>query len=308
MDDDNSESLFVFISHYQQKEFVGQKSINQEIEEEVTGDSVIEVLDNIWSKVKPLIKREILVDGDKFSWAENESPDRSEIGSFIIFHDKAAKRNYQVSQINSDTLRKMRDRHVNVMIHIYGKSISSKAIHAKMSAAILEPSQRDRAGAHKTVLLTDLARNLKETHGQYLSANTSSWTMWANAIHAAPIHRQEAMVTDMPPVHLIHLFRSILTSETEVMRSVQNGLQIAGNLNDSYSENVKNLREEFNKMRESTFRGFDLYDLRLKATEEMIAANTRLVSSMDGALHVEVTAVSIAEEVQVTDLPDYDHQ
>lgn len=305
---ENSESLFVFTAHFQQKEFVGQKAINQETEEEVSGSSATEVLDNIWSKVKPMIKREIIVDGDKFNWADNENPDRGEIGNFLIFQDKAAKRTYQVSQIGSDVLRKLRNKHVNVMVHIYGKSISSKAIHVKMSAAILEPSQRDRAGAHNTVLLAELARNLKEKHGQYLSANTSSWTMWANAIHAAPMHKQEAMVDDMPPAHLIHLFRSIPTSETEVMRSVQNGLQIAGNLNDSYSENVKILREEFIKMKEATMRSFDLYEVRLNATEEMLIANTRLVSSMDGALRVEVNAVSIEEEEQITDLPDYDHQ
>lgn len=307
MEVDISENLFVFIAHYQQKEFVGQKAINQDIEEGVAGDSVAEVLDNIWLKAKQIIKREILIDGDKFSWAENETPDRCDIGNFVIFQDKAAKKTFLVSQINSDVLRKIRHKHVNVMVHIYGTAIASKSIHVKMTAAILEPAHRDRAGAHSTVLLIDLARNLKEAHGNYLSANTSSWTMWANAIHAAPTHRQEAMMNDMPPAHLIHLFRSIPTSENEVMRSVQNGLQIAGNLNDSYTENLKVLRDEFNKMKEANLRAFDLYELRLKATEDMLLANTRLVSSMDGALRVEVNAVSVEEEQQITDLPDYDH-
>lgn len=121
MEVDNSECLFVFIAHFQQKEFVGQKAINQEIEEEVAGDSTAEVLDNIWEKIKTLIKREILVDGDKFTWAEAENPDRSEIGNFVILQDKAAKKNYLVSQINTDVLRKMRHKHVNVMVHVYGK-------------------------------------------------------------------------------------------------------------------------------------------------------------------------------------------
>lgn len=176
-----------------------------------------------------------------------------------------------------------------------------------MAAAILQPAQRDRAGAHSTVLLTDLVRTLKEKHANYLSANTSSWTMWANAIHSAPTHRQTEMVDEMPPAHLIHLFRSIPTSDNEVMRSVKNGLQIAGNMTDSYLENLKVLREEFNKMKEVTLRGFDLYERRLNATEDMLTANTRLVSSIDCALRVEVNAVSIQEEEQITDLPDYDH-
>lgn len=59
-------ALYRFIAHYQQKEFVGQKPITQDIEEQVGGDSVAEVLDVIWTKVKPWIKREVLVDVDKF--------------------------------------------------------------------------------------------------------------------------------------------------------------------------------------------------------------------------------------------------
>lgn len=39
----------------------------------------------------------------------------------------------------------------------------------------------------------------------------------------------------------------------------------------------------------------------------MLAANKRLVDSMDGQLRVEVTAVSLEEEHQVTDMLDCDH-
>ncbi len=304
---DNLGALYRFVAHYQQKEFVGQKAISQDIEEEVGGESVSEVLDVIWTKVKPWIKREVLIEADKIYFAENENPDRDEIATFVILQDKAAKKNYSVSQLTSDLLRKMRDKHVNVMAHVYGKAIASKTIHAKVSAAILQPVDRDRAGAHSTVLLMELTQKLKEIHGQHLSGNTSSWTMWSNSIHSAPAHRQEAMVNEMPPPHLIHLFRSVPISETEVMRSAQQGLQIAGNLNDMYTENVQTLRQEFQKIKETMLRIFDVYDVRLKATEDMLAANSRLVGSMGGALQVEVTAVSLEEERQITDLMDTDH-
>lgn len=299
--------LFRFVAHFQQKEFVGQKSMNQDIEEEVGGESSADLLDVIWAKVESWIKREVVVDGDQFLFAENENPSREEIGNFVIFQDKSAKKNYSVSQLNTDVLRKMRDKHINVMVHVYGKAIASKPIHQKMTAALLQPTDRDRAGAHSTVMLAELTRKLKETHSSYLSGNMSSWTMWANAIHAAPTHKQASMVIDMPPAHLVHLFRSVPTSETEVMRSAQHGLQIAGNLNDLYAENVILLREEFQKMKEAMLRGFDLYEVRLKATEDMLASNNRLVASMGDALQVEVNAVSLEEEQQVTDLMDCDH-
>lgn len=211
-----------------------------------------------------------------------------------------------MSQLSPDVLRKMRDKHINVMVHIYGKAIASKPIHQKMSA-ILQPVDRDRGGAHSTVLLTELAKKLKETHGTYLSGNMSSWTMWANAIHATPTHKQASMVNEMPPAHLINLFRSVPTSETAVIRSAQHGLQIAGNLNDIYLENIKILRQEFSKFKESTLRGFDLHEARLNATEEMLASNNRLVGSMGDALQLEVNAVSLEEEQQITDLEDCDH-
>lgn len=300
-------ALFRFVAIFQQKEFVGQKAVNQDIEEVVGGDSCKEVLDVIWAKVYTWIKREVIVEGDNFHFAEKETPDREEISKFVIFHDKSAKKNYSVSQVTTDILRKFRDKHVHVMIHIYGKAVASKPIHQKMTAAILQPVDRDRAGANSTVMLNELARKLKETHGSYLSGNISSWTMWANSIHSAPANRQEAMTNELPPAHLVHLFRSVPTCETERMRSTQRGLQIAGNLNDLYSANVKILREEFLKTKENVHRAFELFELRLKATEDMLDANSKLVDSMGTQLQVEVTAVSLEEENQITDITDCDH-
>lgn len=302
-------ALYRIIAHYQQKEFVGQKPIGQEVEEEVGGDTVAEVLNAIWAKVVPWIKREVLVNGDSCSFAENENPGREEMGTFVILQDKAAKKNYSISQLTSDVLRKMRDKHISVMVHVYGKSVASKQIHTKVVAAILQPVDRDRAGAHSTVLLIELTKKLKEIHGRHLSGNTASWTMWANSIHAAPAHKQESMVSEIPPPHLVHLFRAVPIDENEVMRSAQNGLQIAGNLNDLFTENIKTLRQEFQIIRETlvtTLRLLDLY-VRLKATEDNLEANKRLVDSMESALHVEENAVSLEEEKQITDLVDMDH-
>lgn len=299
--------LFRFVAIFQQKEFVGQKAVSQDVEAEIGGDSCNDLLDVIWTKVSPWIKREVIVEGDNFRFAEKETPDREEIGKFIIFHDKAGKKNYSVGQLSSDLLRKFRDKHVHVMVHIYGKAVSSKPIYQKMSAAILQPVDRDRAGAHSTAMLMELADKLQEMNRTCLSGHISSFVMWANAIHAAPAGRQESMTHEMPPSHLVHLFRSVPTSEAEKMRSTQNGLQIAGNLNDLYSENVKILRQEFEKMKEIIFRSVELYEIRLKGTEDMLAANKRLVDSMDGQLRVEVTAVSLEEEQQVTDMLDCDH-
>lgn len=227
-----------------------------------------------------------------------------------MFQDKSAKKTFLVSQVGSDALRKMRNKHVNVMVHTYGRSVSSKSVHQKVTAMLLQPANRDRAGAHSTVSLLDFVRQLKNIHGSYLSANTSSWTMWANAIHSGPIHKQESMMKYLPPSHLVHLFRSVPTAETEVMRSVQNGLQLANNLNDLYCENIGTLRDEFRKAKETAFRAFDLFEVRLQAAEDMLQANNRIVSTLDSALRVEVNSVSLSQEQQVheNDIADVDHE
>lgn len=306
-DQDYVGALFRFVAVFQRKEFVGQKSISEDVEEEIGGDSCQAVLDVLWTKINQWIKREVIVDGDNFRFAEKETPDRDEISKFVIFHDKSAKKNYSVSQLTSDVLRKLRDKHVHVMVHVFGKAVSSKAIHQKMTASILQPVDRDRAGAHSTVMLSELSKKLKETHGSFLSGNMSSWTMWANAIHSAPANRHEAMVNELPPAHLIHLFRSVPTSDSERMRSTQHGLRIAGNLNDLYLENVKALRQEFTKMKENVYRMFEMYEVRLSAAEGMLTSNGLLVNSMGENLDVEVTAVSLEEERQITDMEDVDH-
>lgn len=79
-----------------------------------------EVIGAVWTKVSTLIKREVLIDGERFYFADNETPGWDEIGNFVILQDKTAKKNYSISQLNSDVFRKLRDKHVNVMTHMYG--------------------------------------------------------------------------------------------------------------------------------------------------------------------------------------------
>lgn len=126
----------------------------------------------------------------------------------------------------------------------------------------------------------ELTKKLKKLHGQHLTANTASWTMWANSIHSAPAHKRKTMLNEMPPPHLIHLFRLVPIAEAEILRSAQNGLQMVGNLNGMYTENIQSLRAEFQKMKETSLRMYDMYEMRLQATEDMLAAYNRLVDSM----------------------------
>lgn len=39
-----------------------------------------------------MIKREVLVDGELISWAESENVSSDEMGKFVVFQDKSAKK------------------------------------------------------------------------------------------------------------------------------------------------------------------------------------------------------------------------
>lgn len=164
-----------------------------------------------------------------------------------------------------------------------------------MANVLLQPDVQDRAGAHTTVSLMEYVRQLKQIHGTYLSGNTSSWVMWANPIHSEPSHKQSSMINDLPPPHLVHLFRSVPTAEGEVLRAAQNGLQVVGNVNDI--------------LREKHIAGNRANWTETEVKEDMLQANSRMVSAMSSSLKVEVNSTSLAEEkiVMENDIEDIDH-
>lgn len=116
-------------------------------------------------------------------------------------------------------------------------------------------------------------------------------------------------MNDLPPAHLVHLFRSVPTADTEVMRAAQNGLQIADNVNDVFGETLAAVRSEFEKYKENSAKGIELGERRLQSAE-LWQANVRTISAMTSTLQVEVNATSLAEEQKVmeNDIDDVDHE
>lgn len=301
------EATFSIICCFQRKEFVGQKSLNRDDDEVVSGKSVIEILDSIWNKSLPFVKREVIVSGQEFEWSENVVPARDEFGKFITFQDRTNRKCYLVDQINSTLLSRLRNKHVNIMVHVYGRQLCNKSVHGQFVMKLLQPEQRDRANADSTVSLMAMVEVLKQKHSAIFAANVSVWQMWANSIQSAPPHLQEEMTNNVPPAHLIHMFVRAATSESEIRESVQRGLQVADNLNDTYAGHVAMLRKDFDKMRQDMNRTFDFMESRLCAFEEVLNSNHRLVNAMSSSVTPQPSAVSIQEELMITDQDDIDH-
>ncbi len=306
--DIENQSKFCFIGHFLNREFLGQKALNEDNEKVVNGESVDEIFDALWESALNFIKREVIVDGENFVWAENEKPTRAEIDKFILLQDQGSKKTITTTQINTDCLRKLRGKHVNVFVYSYGKRICNKTLHTKFSAQLLVPAQRDRANADNTVSLMELVGQLKEIHSLHYSGHHSSWIMWANYIQSSPSNEsRERLKNECPPAHLVNLFRSVPLSDNEKMRSARNGLQVTDNMIDAFKYQLQLLRQDFDTMRVSITRSVEIMELRLRSLEDVITSNQRLVSAISNQLRPEENEVSQRQEGLIMDCEDTDH-
>lgn len=173
-----NQSKFCFIGHFLNREFVGQKALNEDNEKTIGGESLEEIIDALWLLSLQFIKREVMMDGENFIWAENEKPIQAEIDKFVMLQDQGSKKTTTMTQVTVDWLRKIRGKHVNVFVYTYGKRVFNKTLHTKFSAQLLAPAQRDRANADNTVSLMELVGQLKEIHNVHYSAHHSSWVIF----------------------------------------------------------------------------------------------------------------------------------
>lgn len=306
--DTENQSKFCFIGHFLNREFVGQKALNEDNEKIIRGETVEEVFDALWISALHFIKREVMVDDENFIWAENEKPTRAEIDKFIMLQDQGSKKTIITTQVNVDCLRKLRGKHVNVFVYSYGKKICNKTLHTKFSAKLLVPAQRDRANADNTVSLMEMVGQLKEIHSLHYSGHHSCWIMWANYIQSSPLNEsRERLMNECPPVHLVNLFRSVPLSDNEKMQSVRNGLQVTDNMIDSFKNQLQLFRQDFDTMKVSISRSVDIMELRLRSLEDVITSNQRLVSVVAHQLRPEQNEVSLRQESLIMDCEDVDH-
>ncbi|KAG4065357.1 hypothetical protein HA402_005592 [Bradysia odoriphaga] len=269
---------------------------------------VLEILDQLWSVALQFIKREVIVDGDNIIWAENENPGRTEMDKFIVLQDQTSKKTTPVAQVNLESMRKVRGKHVNVFVYTYGKVICNKAMHTKFSAKLLVPERRDRANADSTVSLMEMVGKLKQIHSIHYSASHSIWVMWANYIQCAPpSESRERLLNECPPAHLIALFRSVPFSDNERMQSARNGLQITDNMIGGFKNQLKLLKEDFEAMCQSFARATELMQWRIKSMEDVLDSTQTLITSMTNTLQPQENEVSVSQESLIMDCDDVDH-
>jgi hypothetical protein len=285
----------------------------------ISGDSPTEIFDKIWIHAEKYVKREIIIkrdDNDKISasWAEKEKPTREDIDKFIILQTSTSKRNIYPSQFPVDSLRASRNKTISVYIHIYSRSVCNHSIYNELKESFLINESRNTSVAEVEQAEIELADLLRETHQHTVYAPTfMSWRSFARYIMEADASQRDTLIHQLPPHHLMHLFRTIPTSENIRLDRAQHQIVVARNVNDSHMEDLQRLRASFNACQstlEILSRQMTELNLRMEAMESVSAGNERLISAVDSSLLPFETQESIIHARDVEDdddLDDIDH-
>jgi hypothetical protein len=289
------------------RNFIGHLSGDRVDESIIEGDIVQEISDKIWDISEQYISKEVEINGEDIQWSINEHPARNEIDKFVLLQDKKMRRNYCPSKLTLEILRHFRDKEINVLIHTYSRSISAKGVWNKVKKNLIDPENRDRAGASNTQSLKQLADNLMEIHGHHLAGLEISWMIWANAIQSSSAHLQCDMTRELPPSHIIHLFRCVPTSEASRLSALQHGVTIAESVNQAYGNDIAAIRNFCNNLRKMVIDAFDDIDRRLEGMESRNNSNGNLLSAVGTASRPVESEFSVNIASMITDQEDVDH-
>lgn len=300
-------STFSFKLTFYTRDFVNQKSGLKFADLTIATESVDDVVNSIWDTARLKISREIIVADETISWATKEFPDKDEIDKFIGIQDTSSRKLFKPSSLNDKICKNLRDKDLNVLVHKYSSSIGSLKIWEKVKKTLIDPESRDRAGAHSNQALRELVDKLKQKHGRSLAAPDISWMAWANSIQSAAPNLQEDLVSDLPPAHIIHLFRSVPVSEAAQLNNLQHHLQIASNVSDAYQEDLQNIRTWATECQQEINMAFSKFFRRLDGTQNRAVYGSNLLVAISTATRPVETPESHTFANLVSNQEDVDH-
>lgn len=141
------------------------------------------------------------------------------------------------------------DVEVSTYVHIYSLSLCNQLTYKRAKKAIIDPLERNRAGAATNLAVQEIAQQLKEIHKYNFSGRDIHLNIWANAILAADAHLRESMMSDSPPGKIIELFTRAPANPETVVRDLQRNVSIGMSVNNTTKEAVKQVRQELDTMK-----------------------------------------------------------
>ena len=209
---------FHFIGVFYVRFFKTQRLADPVQTSDIFGNTVEELLKCMWQKSCPYVSREVVVnyteEANSVAWSTKENPDFSDVNKFIVLRHQKTKKLYSVEDLRDGlkVLTSWRGKSIQVHIYKYSTSLKSNTIWELTNKSLLQPGNKDRAGARTTEELFDCISELKEVHCHY-TALYSSWEKRANFILSQPGDRQSRLKHEAPPDEYLHLFRAPPISE-----------------------------------------------------------------------------------------------
>lgn len=301
----------------QTREFKGQVSGLMKLALALNCNSVDDFKHQLWLKINDKLKREVVFNDADAQWHEKISPSEEDMDRFVLFYDSKSKRSVALNKINTITLNHWRSKEIWLYIHVYSMSISNLSLWKKVQKALIEPLNRDRAGASTICEMNVLASQLKETHRLQYQSSHINWIMWANRIQASEPHLRDQMIQKPPPADMLHLFAIAKTTADDRMAGIRQNLCVAENVNEGTSTGLARIRTLVDGVRELQKTIVQLQkeqDTKLELLEHEIAAfeiqtsTTRsLLNSMERAMPVTETDFGRRVFQQIQDQEDVDH-
>lgn len=224
--------LYSIDLNVQTREFKGQSSGVAKCAIQIGCNSVPDFKHQLWTKVSDKLKREIVFDDNDPKWHANLLPQEVDMDRFVLFYDVKAKRPMGLDKINSVTLNHWRKKEIWIYVHVYSMSVANLTLWKKVQKGLLEPMNRDRAGASNVSEMNALVARLKEVHRQHYQSHHINWILWATRIQSSESHLHEKMINNPPPADMLHLFAHARTPADDVLTGIKQNLYVAENVNE----------------------------------------------------------------------------
>lgn len=295
------------------KQFVNQKNDKYVTNEPwiLNSSTKEDFLDNIWLEIESHIKREIVVDADKPSWAEQVRPQYTELAKFVMFFDTISRSSYEADHIDESLLERWNDgRLVKVYIYPYSNALRYKKMFEAVEKTLFRTGETDRAGAAAETELNQLVEELQSIHERHYQSAMINWKVWADFIFKQPAHIRQTLVSKPPPGHIIHLFANARTPADEVLQDVRQNLSIANGINVGIDIEVASLRTHFDMIKRhhlSLEQAISDFETRLVSLEQKLKNNMENITLFQSATNVEENEYGSQLFDYVGEQDDVDH-
>ncbi|KAJ3250154.1 hypothetical protein HK103_003796, partial [Boothiomyces macroporosus] len=167
----------------------------------------------IWDRYSSRLHKRAVLLPDETIVPCDEEVSITDIDKYMLIRKN--KNNECISILDFATLRRLEAKdvppqkeHLELIVLVYSTTLSKSAQFASYHEKYLAPSRRDRSGAAANVLVEELTERLRDSYGNRYNASGSTWRCWANYLIANFDQNEiDQAAEDLPPQHLIHLFR-----------------------------------------------------------------------------------------------------